>query len=211
MAQIVQRAKDEDLDKPLVYSVAFVRNQQGRVITDVSARSNKDVHTHGAGPGLGTWNLFARIHLQKPVPANSICWIGLPICRVSPMSLPTYQIARCSQTPGRSIPLGSFSAQEQQELCVQLEGQSWMACDDGALVLIAQRRFNTLSLLDHYLGSGRVSSDDISWNPSDPNVLSMALPGRISAQRHSCSAPRYPSNCQSKRTSPTSALSLVYA
>ncbi len=41
----------------------------------------------------------------------------------------------------------------------------------------AQRRYNTLSLLDYYMGPGRLHKDDISWNPSDPNVLRMTLPG----------------------------------
>lgn len=37
MFQVVERAQKEDLDKPLTYSVAFIRNRQGRVITDVCA------------------------------------------------------------------------------------------------------------------------------------------------------------------------------
>ncbi len=40
-----------------------------------------------------------------------------------------------------------------------------------------QRRFNTLSLLDYYLGPGKLIAQDIAWNPNDPNVLNMALPG----------------------------------
>lgn len=40
-----------------------------------------------------------------------------------------------------------------------------------------QRRFNTLSLLDYYLGPGKLVTQDIAWNPNDPNVLNMALPG----------------------------------
>ena len=42
-----------------------------------------------------------------------------------------------------------------------------------------QRRYNTLSLLDYYLGQGRMQKDDISWNYSDPNVLTMTLPGGL--------------------------------
>lgn len=40
-----------------------------------------------------------------------------------------------------------------------------------------QRRFNTLSLLDYYMGPGQLHKDDIAWTPSDPNVLRMTLPG----------------------------------
>ena len=42
-----------------------------------------------------------------------------------------------------------------------------------------QRRYNTLSLLDHYLGHGKMSNGDIAWNASDPNLLSMTLPGGL--------------------------------
>ncbi len=42
---------------------------------------------------------------------------------------------------------------------------------------LLQRRYNTLSLLDYYMGPGRLHKDDISWNSSDPNVLKMTLPG----------------------------------
>ena len=34
--QVVKRAEDEDLNKNVRYHVAFIRNAQGRVITDVS-------------------------------------------------------------------------------------------------------------------------------------------------------------------------------
>ena len=36
--QVVKRAEDEDLNKDVRYHVAFIRNPQGRVITDVSPR-----------------------------------------------------------------------------------------------------------------------------------------------------------------------------
>lgn len=42
-----------------------------------------------------------------------------------------------------------------------------------------QRRYNTLSLLDYYLGHGRMRKDDINWNVNDPNVLTMTLPGGL--------------------------------
>ena len=42
-----------------------------------------------------------------------------------------------------------------------------------------QRRYNTLSLLDYYLGHGRMRKDDINWNVEDPNVLTMTLPGGL--------------------------------
>ena len=51
-----------------------------------------------------------------------------------------------------------------------------------------QRRFNTLSLLDHYLGPGQLRAQDIDWNPNDPNVLQMALPGMHSVLALSYSA-----------------------
>ena len=44
-------------------------------------------------------------------------------------------------------------------------------------VWLPQRRYNTLSLLDYYMGPGSLRKDDISWNSSDPNVLRMTLPG----------------------------------
>ena len=34
--QVVKRAEDEDLNKDVRYRVSFIRNAQGRVITDVS-------------------------------------------------------------------------------------------------------------------------------------------------------------------------------
>ncbi|CAL5226960.1 g9845 [Coccomyxa viridis] len=45
--------------------------------------------------------------------------------------------------------------------------------------VITDRRYNTLSLLDYYLGHGRMQKDDINWNYSDPNVLTMTLPGGL--------------------------------
>ena len=42
-----------------------------------------------------------------------------------------------------------------------------------------QRRYNTLSLLDHYLGHGKMSNSDIAWSAADPNLLSMTLPGGL--------------------------------
>ena len=42
-----------------------------------------------------------------------------------------------------------------------------------------QRRYNTLSLLDYYLGHGRMRKGDINWNVNDPNVLTMTLPGGL--------------------------------
>jgi hypothetical protein len=52
----------------------------------------------------------------------------------------------------------------------------WQLGLEGSLPCL-QRRFNTLSLLDHYLGPGQLRAQDIDWNPNDPNVLQMALPG----------------------------------
>ena len=51
-----------------------------------------------------------------------------------------------------------------------------------------QRRFNTLSLLDYYLGPGKLTAQDIAWNPNDPNVLNMALPG-VASPHQMCSTP----------------------
>lgn len=42
-----------------------------------------------------------------------------------------------------------------------------------------QRRYNTLSLLDYYLGHGRMQKDDLNWNYNDPNLLTMTLPGGL--------------------------------
>ena len=36
-AQVVKRAEDEDMNRNVRYQVAFIRNGQGRVITDVRA------------------------------------------------------------------------------------------------------------------------------------------------------------------------------
>ena len=48
-----------------------------------------------------------------------------------------------------------------------------------ALIFHLQRRYNTLSLLDHYLGHGKMSNSDIAWSAADPNLLSMTLPGGL--------------------------------
>ena len=36
--QVVQRAREEDLNRPIIYEVAFIRNGAGRVVTDVRRR-----------------------------------------------------------------------------------------------------------------------------------------------------------------------------
>ena len=43
--------------------------------------------------------------------------------------------------------------------------------------VITDRRFNTASLMAVYLGKDAVAAKSIDWNPDDPNVLSMNLPG----------------------------------
>ena len=48
-----------------------------------------------------------------------------------------------------------------------------------ALIFHLQRRYNTLSLLDYYLGHGKMSNSDIAWSAADPNLLSMTLPGGL--------------------------------
>ena len=48
-----------------------------------------------------------------------------------------------------------------------------------ALIFHLQRRYNTLSLLDYYLGHGKMSNRDIAWSAADPNLLSMTLPGGL--------------------------------
>ncbi|CAK0786139.1 hypothetical protein CVIRNUC_009352 [Coccomyxa viridis] len=45
--------------------------------------------------------------------------------------------------------------------------------------VITDRRYNTLSLLDYYLGHGKMSNSDIAWSAADPNLLSMTLPGGL--------------------------------
>ena len=47
------------------------------------------------------------------------------------------------------------------------------------LIFHLQRRYNTLSLLDYYLGHGKMSNSDIAWSAADPNLLSMTLPGGL--------------------------------
>lgn len=52
----------------------------------------------------------------------------------------------------------------------------------GVLIILhaaLQRRYNTLSLLDYYLGHGRMQKDDLNWNYNDPNLLTMTLPGGL--------------------------------
>ena len=59
-----------------------------------------------------------------------------------------------------------------------MQRQAWILWAWLRLVGVClQRRFNTLSLLDYYLGPGKLTAQDIAWNPNDPNVLNMALPG----------------------------------
>lgn len=43
--------------------------------------------------------------------------------------------------------------------------------------VIIDRRFNTASLMNVYLGRGMVDEQGVSWNPDDPNRLSFQLPG----------------------------------
>ena len=43
--------------------------------------------------------------------------------------------------------------------------------------VIIDRRFNTASLMNLYLGQGTVEEQGVSWNPDDPNRLSFQLPG----------------------------------
>lgn len=43
--------------------------------------------------------------------------------------------------------------------------------------VIIDRRFNTASLMNVYLGRGVVDEQGVSWNPDDPNRLSFQLPG----------------------------------
>ncbi len=44
--QVVKRAEDEDLNKDVRYHVAFIKNPQGRVITDVSPQPHLVSDTH---------------------------------------------------------------------------------------------------------------------------------------------------------------------
>ena len=44
--------------------------------------------------------------------------------------------------------------------------------------VIYDRRFNTASLLAGYYGSGTDFAGRISWDPNNPNVLSLSLPGK---------------------------------
>jgi hypothetical protein len=43
--------------------------------------------------------------------------------------------------------------------------------------VITDRRFNTASLLEVYMGREAAGQDAVSWSPDDPNVLTMSLPG----------------------------------
>ena len=45
--------------------------------------------------------------------------------------------------------------------------------------IIIDRRFNTASLMNLYLGQGTVEEQGVSWNPDDPNRLSFQLPGAL--------------------------------
>lgn len=45
--------------------------------------------------------------------------------------------------------------------------------------IIIDRRFNTASLMNVYLGQGVVDAQGVSWNPDDPNRLSFQLPGKL--------------------------------
>lgn len=47
--------------------------------------------------------------------------------------------------------------------------------------VILDRQFNTSSLLEMYNGPGRGMRDSINWDPNDPNILKVSLPGNGSA------------------------------
>jgi hypothetical protein len=44
--------------------------------------------------------------------------------------------------------------------------------------VIYDRRFNTAALLASYYGPKADFSGRIAWNPNDPNVLSLTVPGQ---------------------------------
>lgn len=46
--------------------------------------------------------------------------------------------------------------------------------------LITDRRYNTASLLEMYYGPDSPIGDTIQWNPADPNILQLRLPGGTS-------------------------------
>ena len=43
--------------------------------------------------------------------------------------------------------------------------------------VIIDRRFNLASLMNVYMGKNVVQQQGISWNPDDPNRMSVNLPG----------------------------------
>ncbi|KAK9796302.1 hypothetical protein WJX73_009432 [Symbiochloris irregularis] len=44
-------------------------------------------------------------------------------------------------------------------------------------LVITDRRFNTASLMALYLGKDAISVNRVDWNPNDPNLLNIRLPG----------------------------------
>ena len=44
--------------------------------------------------------------------------------------------------------------------------------------VIIDRRYNVRSLMNLYMGRDAIADDRISWNPDDPNRLSIQLPGK---------------------------------
>jgi len=53
---VVQRAREEDLNRPIAYEVAFVRNGAGRVVTDVRRHPSNPLH----GPAWDRLELLSR-------------------------------------------------------------------------------------------------------------------------------------------------------
>ncbi len=55
--------------------------------------------------------------------------------------------------------------------------------------VITDRRFNTASLLEVYMGRDAAGPDAVAWSPDDPNILTMSLPGATETHMSLCCCP----------------------
>ena len=79
---MVKRAEDEDLNKDVRYHVAFIRNPQGRVITDVSPQPQSLANTCSAA----SYRLSLSADMACKSTACSVSALPLSVVRVAEFS-----------------------------------------------------------------------------------------------------------------------------
>ena len=164
--QVVQRAREEDLNRLISYKVSFIRNSAGRVVTDVST-----------------------LHCEAPLSCNDrlpilLCMNGYTQSRVQTR----YAAAWVRASDSAVQPFCDSPVDKADSAAVPLKLRSG-----------EQRHFNTAHLLAHYMGDKALSGDAIAWNPNDPNILSIRLPGGSLAHQHGAWVVLDVSRCPSQR------------